>query len=240
MEAMGTIAGGAIVVKKYQAGTTISAAGTPLIGSTISSSDLGSVEPMTTTTALTAGNAGLALDTTGTVAATGITDTNDILVSVAINPDLIIRCKMCNGATEDTALTLYPTNAADATGALASNVTTLDDSIFWGYDGGNKGEYRCADDAAGSAAINFPNAIASGDNFLYASGFPCKTLAAASPYITLTTALTQADATTADNDNDNFVIYDVQLGTEDDDGANNSFYLLVQYQHIFGSWGTSA
>jgi hypothetical protein len=240
MEAMGTIGGGAIVVKKYQAGTTISAAGTPLIGSTIATTDFASVEPMTTSTALTAGNVGIGLDTTGTVAATGITDTNDILVSVAVNPDLIIRCKMSNGGTADTALTLYPTTAADATGVTATGITNLDDSVCWGYDGGNKGEYRCMNDAAGSTAINFPNAIGSGDNFLYASGFPCKTLAAASPWPDLTSSLTQMDATSATNDADNFHLFDLELGTIDNDGANNSFYILIQNYHVFGSTGSSA
>ena len=240
MEAMGTIGGGAIVVKKYQAGTTISVAGIPIIGSTVSTTDLGSVEPMATDAALTAGNVGIGLDTTGTVAATGITDTNDILVSVAVNPDLIVKAKMSGSGTADTDLTTYATSAADATGATATGITTLDDSIFWGYDGGNKGEYRCADDASGSAAINFPNAIGSGDQFLYATGFPCKTLATASPFLVLTSNLAQVDATTADADNDNFHIFDVILGTEDDNGESNSFYLLVQNYHVFGSTASSA
>ena len=52
----------------------------------------------------------------------------------------------------------------------------------------------------------------------------------------LSTLLTQADASTANpGDNDTFILVDVQLGTEDDDGANNSFYELIQNQSIFGN-----
>jgi hypothetical protein len=239
MEAMGTISGGAIVVKKLQAGTTISNAGVPVIGSTVASSDFGMVEPMTVDTILTAGNAGVGVDTTGTIAATGMTDDNDTLISVALNPDLLIRAKMSNGATADTALAINPAGAADATGA-DTGVTTLDDSAIWGYDGANKGQLRCTDTTTGDVALNFTSAIAATDNFLIAAGYPFKTLAAASPWPELTTSLTQIDSTTVNNDTDNFVIYDMQLGTEDDDGANNSFYLLVAYQHVLGSFGTSA
>jgi len=237
MEAMGTISGGAIVVKKYQAGTTISNAGVPLLGSLAAATDLASVEPMSTSTALVTGNAGLGLDTTGTIAATGITDSNDLLVSCAVNPDLIYRCKMNNGATADTALAIQSTTSADATGVTANGVTSLAQGILWGYDGANKGHVRRTDDAAGSVAINFANAIASGDRFLYANSYPCAfTAAALGNGPDLTTSLTQGDASTANpGDNDTFIVFDVQLGTEDDDGASNSFWNFVANQHIFGS-----
>jgi len=237
MEAMGTIGGGAIVVKKYQAGTTISTAGIPLIGSLTSATDYASVEPMTTSTALVNGNVGIGLDTTGTITQTTTADSNDLLISVAVNPDLIIRCKMNNGATEDTALTLYPTSAADATGVTTTGTTSLDQGVQWGYDGANKGHYRRMNDAAGSTAINFANAVAQGDNFLFANGYPaCLVAASLSNGPNLTTALTQGDASTAcPGDNDTFIVFDMQLGTEDDDGANNSFWHFVANQHVFGS-----
>jgi len=123
MEVMGTIGGGGVVQKKYQAGTTIANVGIPLLGSGAAATDLASVEVPTTSTALTTGMVGLSLSTSGTVAATGVADA-DIIVSVAVNPDLIIRCKMCNGATEDTALAIQTTTAADATGVTATGVTS--------------------------------------------------------------------------------------------------------------------
>jgi hypothetical protein len=52
----------------------------------------------------------------------------------------------------------------------------------------------------------------------------------------LTSDLTQGDASTAcPGDNDTFIVFDLQLGTEDDDGANNSFWHFVQNQHVFGN-----
>jgi len=241
MEAMGTIGGGAIVQKKYQAGTTIANVGIPLLGSGAAATDLASVEVPTTSTALTTGMVGLSLSTSGTVAATGVADA-DIIVSVAVNPDLIIRCKMNNGATEDTALAIQTTTAADATGVTATGVTSLTQGMLWGYDGANKGVMRRTDNTAGSVSINFGSAIASGDRFLYANSAPCVSAAAGlgnGP--DLTTLFTQGDASTANpGDNDTFMVFDVELGTEDNDGQNNSFWHFVQNQNIFGCTGTTA
>jgi len=246
MEAMGTIGGGAIVVKKYQSGFTVANAGIPLLGAgTAAAAATGaSVQTPTTTTALTTGTVGLSLDTSGTVAATGISDNNDILVSVAVNPDLIIRCKMNNGGTEDTALAIQTTTAASADGTVATGATSLTQGMLWGYDGNQKGVMRRTDDASGSVAINFDdtNGIASGDRFLFANSAPAVSVAAGlANGPDLTALFTQGDASTANpGDNDTFMVFDVQLGTEDDDGANNSFWHFVQNQNIFGNTQTSA
>jgi len=237
MEAMGTIGGGAIVVKKYQASATMSTAGVFVLAADQVSSDLASVKPGTASTALLTGSVGVSLDTSGTIGATGTTDAASV-VSVTVNPDLIIRVKMSNGATADTALSIQPTTAASSTGVTATGVTTEDEGIVWGYDGANKGIYRRCDDAAGSVTINFPNAIASGDNFLSANSPPCvASIAGLGNGPNLTTDFTQADATTTvPADNDTLQCFDVQLGTEDDDGANNSFWHFVQKQSIFGGY----
>jgi len=236
MEAMGVISGGAIVVKKYQAGTTISNAGIPLISAGAANTDLGGVEPAVSSTALTVCTAGLGLDTTGTIAATGITDTNDILVSVAVNPDLIIKCKMSASTTADTALTPASPSAADTTGADTA-ITSLDEGIIWGYSGANKGIMRRATDTTGGVAINFENGILTTDQYLHAgTGMPGANSAAALMSPDLSTDFTQAAAESASpGDNDYFMTLDVILGTEDDDGENNSFWLFVQNQSSFGS-----
>jgi hypothetical protein len=246
MEAMGTLSGGAIVVKRYQSGFTVANAGIPLLGAgTAAALATGaSVQTPTTSTALTTGMVGLSLDTSGTVAATGVSDNNDILVSVAVNPDLIIRCKMSNGTTEDTALAIQTTTAADSTGATATGVTSLTQGMLWGYDGNQKGVMRRTDDTAGSVVINFDDTtgIASGDRFLFANSAPAVSVAAGlANGPNLSTLFTQGDASTANpGDNDTFMVLDVELGTEDNDGANNSFWHFVQNQNIFGSTQTSA
>jgi hypothetical protein len=241
MEAMGTISGGAIVVKKYQAGTTLSLAGIPLIGAGAADTDLASVEPIAKSTAPTGGTVGLSLDTTGTIAATGITDTNDILVSVAVNPDLLIKAKMSAGDTSDTVLSSGNPSAADATGADTA-ITSLDEGIIWGYAGANKGRYRRATDATGGVAINFESGILTTDTYTYAGGgMPAACTAAALFSPDLTATLDQVNAQgTAPGDNDMFQTFDLILGTEDDDGLNNSFFVFVQNGSCFGSTLTSA
>jgi hypothetical protein len=236
MEAMGTVGGGAIVVKKYQASATLATAGVFLAGGDQISADLCSVKIATTSTAMDTGSVGVSLDTTGTIGATG-TENADLYVSVAVNPDLIIRAKMSASVTEDTALTIQETTSASSTGVNANGVTALKEGMLWGYDGANKGIYRRVDVTTGSVTINFPSGIASGDRFLHACCYPCvSTAAGISNGPNLSTLITQCDAETAcPGDNDTFMLFDVQLGTEDDDGASNSFYHFVQNQSIFGA-----
>lgn len=240
MEMMGTIGGGAAVMKRYIATATVVNAGVPFISTADGGTNIGEVLAMTTSTALTQGNIGLGVDTTGTVAA-AITDTNDVLVTIAVNPDLIIRAKMNNGSTEDTALTIVTVTSASATGIVLGGYTSLAGESVWGYDGANKGQLRKFDDTSGGVGISFANAIANGDRFLTAAGNRCMTLAAGNPFPDITTLLTQMDVDTAGTaDNDNFTIMDGQFGTEDDDGENNSFYHLIQNRHAFGAAALTA
>lgn len=239
MDVRGHLYGGATVLRKFQAGTTLSTAGIPVIGSGAASADLLSVEPMAANGALTGGVVGITKDTTGTVAATGITDSAELLVTVETRPDAIVRAKMNNGTTEDTALAIGTTTGASATGVVATGVTTIDDGAIWGYKGANAGEVRRADDAVGGVSVNFPNAIAIGDEFLVAAGYPCAHVAAGNGFVQLSTNLTQVDATQADADNDNFIIYDLLTADDSEDGESNSFYLLIANRHIFGATGMS-
>ena len=73
MEVSGHMNGGGPLVTKFQAGTTMSTAGIPVIGSGDAATDLLSIEPITASAALTLGIVGVSLDTSGTVAATGVT-----------------------------------------------------------------------------------------------------------------------------------------------------------------------
>ena len=242
MEAMGTISGGAIVVKKYQASLTMGTAGVFVLSGDQVSSTLSSIEIGTTSTVLTTGSIGVSLDTSGTVAATCMTSDADLLVSIAVNPDLIIRAKMSSGQTADTAMTVGETTSADSGGVNATGVTTIDEGMIWGYNGANKGLYRRLDNATGSVSINFPNAIASGDKFISANSYPgVHTALGLTMGMDLTSDITQADAlTVVPGDNDTFIVFDVQLGTEDNDGENNSFYHLLQNQNVFGNAASSA
>jgi hypothetical protein len=233
---MSTLSGGSgsFVKKTYIASATISAGGIPVIGSNDGSTDIGDVKLMAATgTALTTGSVGIAIDTTGTISATA---TSDVLVSVIVNPDLIIRAKMSGGPTEDTAMTIITTSSASSDGTTLNGFTSVDGRAVWGYDGANKGVRRQFDDASGGVGLRFPNAIGSSDRFLQAAGSPCMAVVAALVYPDITTNLTQMDSlTAASNNNHGWQIFDMQLGTEDNDGANNSFYHVVQNQHLFGA-----
>ena len=234
MEVRGFISGGGPVIKRYQAGTTLSTAGIPVTGSITAATDLASVEPIGASAAAQA-LVGITLDTTGTVAATGITDSADLLVSVVVNPDAIIRAKMSSSATSNTALATTATTAADATGVTATGTTTITQGAVFGYTGANAGELRRADDTAGSVSINFPKAIANGDTFLAIHGFPCCALASSNMFFDLTTDLTQVLAQTSVTDTDNFVCIDLEMNDASEDGINNSYYHLIANDHLFGS-----
>jgi len=235
MEVVGHLYGGAPVIKRYQAGTTISTRGIQILGSVDAATDIGMVEPGAKSTAVNQGSqVGINLDTSGTIGATGVTAAG-ILVSVSVRPDAIIKAKMSNGDTSDTALTIQSCTAASATGVIATTVTTFDNGACWGYDGANAGEVRKTDDDAGSFSINMPYAIASGDRFLAVHGYPCSVELTNWECYDLTATLDQINATTAVTDMDNFATFDLICGDISTNGESNSYYLLIANNHLFGS-----
>lgn len=236
MELAYTLSGGAPVVKKYMAGTTMSTAGIPVLGAVDAATDFASVEPAAYTTATGIGSqVGLLLDTSGTVAATGMTDSDDLMVGVIINPDAVIRARMNAGSTSGTALTVTSATAADTTGETLTGATTIDNGAVWGYSGNNVAQYRRADDTAGSLAINFTNGILVADEYLACNGFPCGVELTDFECYDLTTDLTEIDATTLVTDMDNFATVDMELNDMTDSGTSNSWYHLIANNHLFGS-----
>ena len=236
MELLNMIGGGAPVIKRYMAGTTISTAGIPVLGAVDAGTDLGSVEPTTASTAVNTGSqVGLCIDTSGTVAATGITDSDDLFVSVIINPDAILRAKMSGGATSGTALATTAASSADSTGVTVTGATTFDNGAIWGYAGNNVGEFRRADDTSGSLSINFPNGILTTDTYIAVHGFPCSVELTDWECYDLTTDLTQVLAQTAITDKDNYATVDMEMNDSSVDGTTNSYYHLVANNHLFGS-----
>lgn len=236
MEALGTLSGGAPVKKRYMAGTTMSTAGIPVLGAVDAGTDLGSIEPMTASSATNTGSqVGLLIDTTGTVAATGITDSNELFGTVLINPDLIYRARANNGTTSGTALATTSPTAADATGATLTGATTFDNGAVWGYTGTNVGEFRRADDTAGSLSINLPNGTATTDTYIAVHGFPCSVELTNWECYDLTTDLTEIVAQTAVTDTNNFATVDMEMRDASEEGDLKSFYHLIANNHLFGS-----
>jgi len=233
MECLGTISGGAPLVKKYIASATMSTAGVPVDASLIATTSIGEVTATSASAAVAqGGQVGVTLDTTGTVGATGTTQA-DILVSVIINPDAIYRAKMSGGTTSDTALNAQATTAA-SDGTVLTGVTTIDDCIVWGYTGSNLGIHRRADDTSGSVSINFPDAVASGDTYIAACLSRAHAVVTTFLSPDLTTTLDQVDALNSASDRNNFICVDLETRDASEDGTTNSFYHLVQVNSMFG------
>lgn len=234
MIARGLLSGGAPVMKRYMAGTTMSVAGIPVLGAVDAATDLGSIEPMAASTPVNQGSmVGLLLDPTGTVAATGITDDAALYSRVIVNPDLIYGARANAGTTSGTALATTATTAADATGVTATGTTTFDNGALYGVTGGNVGVVRRTDDTAGSVSINFPRAIGSGDTFVAVHGFPCSVELTDFECYDLTTDLTEIVAQTAVTDMNNFATLDILFDTHEP--TRKTEYLLIANNHLFGS-----
>ncbi len=237
MELAYMLSGGAPVIKRYMAGTTISTAGVPVLGAVDAGTDFASIEPMvaTGTPTVSGSQIGLALDTTGTIAATGMTTDADLFVSVIINPDLVYRAKMNNGTTSGTALATTSPSSADSGGATLTGATTFDNGAVWGYTGTNVGQFRRSDDTSGSLAINFINGTATTDTYLAVHGFPCGVEVTSFESYDLTTDLTQIAAQMVIVVQNNFATVDMELRDATQDGASNSYYHLIANAHLFGS-----
>lgn len=235
MRVRGHLYGGAALVRKLQAGVTVASGGITLACPLEAGTDIGMVQPILASTAAQV-QAGVSEDASGTIAATGVSR-EDILVSVNVRPDAIIRGRMSGSSTAGTALTANPTTGASATGVVTTGVTTIDDGGVYGYDGANMGELRRADDNAGSLSMAMPSAIALGDNFLVGNGYPFSGAAAAAGdnlFFDFTTDLLEIDAATDVGDMDNFVCFDmfVQVG---DDALSGSYYELCYNDHMLGA-----
>jgi hypothetical protein len=242
MEAAFTIGGGGLHLRKYRTDDGASgiplAAGIPIVSDEASTASQGVL--MGTTTAAVS-MLGLSLDapdaSTAAQVASGAGYLNDGInatyVTTVINPDLVMRAKLNEGATEDTALVVC--SAAQVANAAGTTITSApDNSTVWGYSGANAGQVRFTS-AANTLVVAMPYDIAALDEFLFAElgiGW------IAGP--TLTTLLTQVDANTAGTAQDNFFVVDFELRDNTEDGKNNSFVLMVACDHAFGCPGIVA
>jgi hypothetical protein len=173
---------------------------------------------------------GLSLDTATSTDAQATTGDNAGFISLCINPDAVYRAKLCQGATEDTALTLATATSASTDGLLIP--TVVDENTVWGYSGANAGQVRQA--STTTAVVQaFPYDVAIGDEFLYCQPLDSD---AVGEFPQLTTLLTQVDASAAsDTDNDNFHVVELLLRDNSDDGRNNSYALITPVSHAFGN-----
>jgi hypothetical protein len=206
-------------------------AGVPVV-SDAETADNDGVIAATTTAAV--GALGISVEAGTTTAAQVTTGDNGAYISIIVNPDMVYRAKLCQGSTEDTALTIATQVAADTTGLAPTTVT--DEHLVWGYNGNNNGiARRCT--AANTVVIAFPYNIAAGDEWLQTN----TVVAEATQWPTLTTLLTQVDVSTGvDATQDNFTVVENQLRDIAMDGRNNSYTFLTAASHAFRQVGTLA
>ena len=232
------IGGGDLSIKKYR--TDDGASGIPLARGIPICADEGTAASQgvlmgTTTTAVSC--VGLSLDNPAASTAAQVSSgDNATYVSTAINPNLVVRARLNEGATEGTALVVATQATADGTGLDVSScdISVPDNSTVWGYEGANAGIARFTS-AADTFVVAMPYDIAAGDTFLFAElgiGW------AAGP--TLTTLLTEVDANTAGAAQDNYIVVEFELHDAAHDGRNTSNVLMVAQDHIFGCPGIIA
>jgi hypothetical protein len=233
MEYVGRLGGGAPLVRKYQVNSTFANAG---VIARAPGAGNGGLVIATTTSA--ADSVGVSLDTATYVTAQQTDGTSaQRLLSVVCNPDQIVRALLSGGATEGTALTLYPittatTDGLDITTASAWDSPTYDEGIAWFYDGANMGAARkvtSVSSTAGTVTVAFDKDHQVGDNAMRAPFYPLGTAT-----VTLTTALTQvrADVAVATNTAE-LRCLDVELKDQGGEGRTKSAALFVLNDNIF-------
>jgi hypothetical protein len=232
MEFAYLLGGGTPVIKKMLVDSAAGIiAGVPVC-SDAETADNDGVIAATTTAAV--GCLGISVDAGTTTAAQTGTGDNGAYISIIVNPDMVYRAKLCQGATEDTALTIVTQVAADGTGLAPTTIT--DEHLVWGYNGANNGIVRRAT-AANTVVIAFPYDIAAGDEWLQTN----TVVAEATQWPTLTTLLTQVDVSTGvDATQDNFTVVENRLRDIGMDGRTNSYTYLTAAAHAFRQVGTLA
>jgi hypothetical protein len=186
MEVIGLLSGGAPIIKKYQVSATVSRIGIPLLA--VAASEAGLDLPATTAIN---DMVGINLDTATFATAQG-TNSPEALVSVIINPDVILKIFMSGGAASGTAgairaVTTASTDGLSVTTGSAWNSPEYDEGLIWGVTGENVGQKRKITSTSGTAAtvtVAFASDTAIGDLFSWAPVFPMSVQT-----VTLTTEL---------------------------------------------------
>jgi hypothetical protein len=235
------LGGGAPVMKSYQIGVTnanaalgipytVPAAGTAgvVIGTTTGATDLVGISVDNQSPRGTQGTG-----TYGTAQIAGNTDPAQY-VRLIINPNAVWRALMSGGATENTALTLYPVTTASTDGLAITTASewsspTFDEGHAWGYDGANAGIARkvtSVSSTAGTLTVALPSDTAVGDNFLRAPWTPMQAVT-----VQLTTNLYQADASIAVGTGAPFRVIEMALNSLAHEGRTNSFVFFMSNSH---------
>jgi len=236
------LGGGQNRIQKFMIGEAMATAGvcvqTPAAGT-------GGVALVGTATATD--SLGMTIDTAPTYSTAQQSDNSDpsAFVSVIVNPDLVMRCRLSGSATvSGTALVKYFNTLASTTGLIvtpsltsggaAVDTSAMDDCTIFGYEGANAGITRkisVADATNTDVIVAFPYDIAVDDTFIF-----CNFVAGQNHYVTFTTNLDEADATVAtgeDTNNLNYRPVDLVLNDVGRNGLLESYVNLIAYDHAY-------
>jgi hypothetical protein len=237
MEITGFFSGGAPIIKKYQVSEDMANSGVPVIVPAAGGAGL----RLATTTAA-ADMVGVTVDSQNDYQTAQQSDNSspERLVSVCVNPDVMLRARLSGGSTEDTALSVGIVDTASTTGLDVNtqvNYTNFDEGAIFGYAGGNVYQLRrigVGDGTDATVVVAFPVDIEVGDQFLHVPFWP-----ADNQFVQLTTNLTQVDASVAvDTDNSNFRVLELLLKDFSENGSTTSSVILVPFDHLFAAGGS--
>jgi len=228
---------GAALLKKYQIGEAMADAGVPVEIPTLANTD--GVLLVETTTAIL--GIGITQDAQATRNTAQQSDNSDpaVYVTVDVRPDAIIQGRLCGGATSGTALTAQSNTVADTTGLLittSANNSAYDDGVAWGADGGNAGILRKITAVTTTAVpiVAYPIDLAVGDQFFFCTFGPSEDAG-----VVLTSDLTEINATSDGQSNDNFRCIDFEQRPLGEDGDDKSYAYLVWFDHLYGACSPS-
>lgn len=234
-----TLSGGAPVFKRYKIQASFATAGIMTIGTATTESGLANA----TTTAVT-NTCGLTVDT-ATYTTTKAATMTEGVVTVMINPDLVSKWKMTNGATAGTAMVVTTASAAQSngldvtitTGDPAPNNPQMIDGTLVCISGANAGQSRLITASSATKAtvtVPFANSIVSGDVFLIVPW--SATPGNVAKVVNFTTNLAEArhDIAVATGAAMRPVELNFDLSGASN-AKNNSFLLAYADDHVFGT-----
>lgn len=228
---------GTPIVKKYQIGNSTVFANYGAFGviGLAPAANAGGVGISTTTSFARA--IGVTLDANTYTTTQGVGSSSaERKCSFIVNPDAVYKAKLSGGATENTALSLYPVTTASAGGTAITTGTSwtsteFDEGVAWFYDGANVGQIRkitSTSSTAGTVTIPFDVATVVGDNAMRAPFWPGQTVT-----LQATTNLYQIDASIAVGTGGAVVVIDADLNSIAADGRNNSYVYFKLGDHAY-------
>lgn len=231
MEVSGILGGGAPVVRKYQVAATIASLGVPHL---VAAANAGGLAQASTTGA--ADMVGINLDTAVYTTTQGAgASSAERLVSFVVNSDAILRCRLCNGATDGTALAVRTVTSASSGGTAVTtgddwSSPTVDEGAVFCYSGANIGMLRKVTSVGTTAAtvtVPFDYGIVAGDQFIWAPYWPMQSIA-----VQLTTALYEANIGIAVGTGAAFLPIELKFGDVAHNGLTKSYVYMLAGDHF--------